>query len=115
MSPLTSTSKLSGLFLGIHHMFWQSIGMHTSVYHKQLPCLEPNNLCLTIKLSVRKTSKFWPEEIERERISPSLCPPPTHSEHGLQFTVSIWLHPPSSHWFFLCFSLYFDPFLISSS
>lgn len=55
MSPLTSTSKLSGLFLGICHMFWQSIGMCTSVYHKQLPCLEPNNLCLTIKLSLRKT------------------------------------------------------------
>lgn len=36
-------------------MFWQSIGMRTSVYHKQLPCLEPNNLCLTTKLSLRKT------------------------------------------------------------
>lgn len=36
-------------------MFWQSIGMCTSVYHKQLPCLEPNNLCVTIKLSLRQT------------------------------------------------------------
>lgn len=87
MSLLTSTSKLGGLFLGIRHMFWQSIGMCTSVYHKQLPCLEPNNLCVTIKLSLRKTLNSHLKKSRDEEFYLSLCPYPPHYECGLGFSV----------------------------
>lgn len=86
MSLLTSTSKLGGLFLGIRHMFWQSIGMCTSVYHKQLPWLEPNNLCLTIELSLRKTLSSDLQK-SRDKEFLSHCPHSPRYKHRLGFPV----------------------------
>jgi len=92
MSLLTSTSKLSVLFLGIRHVFWQSIGMRTSVHQKQLPCLEPNNLCLTAKLSLRKTLSSDLKKLRDKKfifcfVLILLCPHPPHYERGLGFSV----------------------------